>query len=521
MTNHIKLKTRPSLYLIFGAACIVGIVVAWINPGTIPFRGWLAGTLLTIICLLVLRWGWQITHSPTRIAWITMLAFFLRLAIGFTLFITLPLWGYDEEPPNNGYLYLDAYRRDSDAWLLASSKSSLLTAFSQEFATDQYGGLLSLSAGIYRFLSPDFHRPLLILIITSFGTALGVPFLWSAVKKRWDEPLAILTSWLFALYPESVILASSQMREPFLIGFSAVSFWGIVYWQSDLKKAIWAMLASTMILTFFSIRASAALITVVAVWFWLDHLQPKLTIKWQGIGWLAIGILTIAGIALGLNWLINTARWDLYLMETSSGRIQFELDAIGWQWRIPFIVSYGLLQPVLPAAIVYPGVTIMRIIAIFRSIGWYAILPPLAFAFFAVWKQKPLSERRVLAWFAIAVVTWTLISSIRAGGDQWDNVRYRAIFTTWMALMAAWGYLHAKKNHSAWLKRFYWVECIFVLVFLQWYLSRYFRLFGRLRFWHMILLIITLSSITLFIGWWVDARKKNKQASLPRTHKPQ
>ena len=118
------------------------------------------------------------------------MSFALRLVIGIILFAALPVYGYDEAPPNNGYLYLDAYARDTDAWQLASSGDSLLTAFQNEFRTDQYGGLLSLSAAIYRTFSPDAHRPLLILILTSFFTSLGLPFLWKAISTRWDEKTA-------------------------------------------------------------------------------------------------------------------------------------------------------------------------------------------------------------------------------------------------------------------------------------------------------------------------------------------
>ncbi len=75
-------------------------------------------------------------------------------------------------------------------------------------------------------------------------------------------------------------------------------------------------------------------------------------------------------------------------MESSSGRVQFELDAIGEQFRIPFLVLYGILQPVLPAAIAYPGIAIMRVIAIFRSTGWYLIAPPLLISLFFIPREK-------------------------------------------------------------------------------------------------------------------------------------
>ena len=104
--------------------------------------------------------------------------------------------------------------------------------------------------------------------------------------------------------------------------------------------------------------------------------------------------------------LINSARWDLYLTEASSGRIQFELDAIGNQWRVPFIVAYGLLQPVLPAALTYPGIPLMRAIACFRAFGWYLLFPAIIFSFFAALVNKAVRDRRILIWLGVLLLIW-------------------------------------------------------------------------------------------------------------------
>ena len=57
-------------------------------------------------------------------------------------------------------------------------------------------------------------------------------------------------------------------------------------------------------------------------------------------------------------------------MESSSGRIQWEVELLGEQFRSLFIIAYGMVQPVLPAAIMYPGIPINRAISIFRASGW-------------------------------------------------------------------------------------------------------------------------------------------------------
>jgi hypothetical protein len=519
--NNQKLKSLFPFLLCLVGGLLIGLGVAIFNPGRIPINGFLAGTILGSICLGALFLSWKLFIGTRLLAICMGIAFLLRLILGFGLTALLPIWGYPEESPQHGYLYLDAYQRDMDAWHLAQSHESLATAFGEEFSTDQYGGLLSLSAAIYRGLSPDAHRPVLILLLTSLFPALGIPFLWKAIRMRWNEKLATLSVWIFALYPESIILGSSQMREPFLIGLSAMACWGVVIWKQNRRTSISILVLSMAGMAFFSWLAAAAIFMVILIWFWFDNIHPYLKSSQQKIGWLMFTIIAVTAFAISLNWLINSARWDIYLMETSSGRIQFELDAIGNQWRVPFIVTYGLLQPVLPAAIAYPGIALMRVIACFRASGWYLLEPAIIFSFIAALKTRVSRDKRILLWFNAAFLLWVLISSIRAGGDQWDNVRYRAIFTTWMTVISAWGFIKAKEMLSPWLKRFFLVEGVFVLIFLEWYLSRYYTYlyFGRMRFWLMVLVIISASAAILIGGFLIDYLKTKKTAKLDHKEK--
>ena len=268
----------PVLLCIVGGS-LIGIGVAILNPGRIPLRGFLAGTLLGSICIGALFLSWKWSKGTSLLAICLGIAFLLRLMLGFGLTALLPVWGYPEESPQHGYLYLDAYYRDMDAWHLAQSHESLATAFGKEFYTDQYGGLLSLSAAIYRVFSPDAHRPVLILLLTSLLPALGIPFLWKAVRTRWNEKLATLSIWIFALYPESIILGSTQMREPFLIGLSAIACWSVVEWNHNHRNSIIALILSMAGIAFFSWLAAAAIFAVIITWFWFDNIFPYLIIS--------------------------------------------------------------------------------------------------------------------------------------------------------------------------------------------------------------------------------------------------
>lgn len=515
MDKNVKSNQVKVLLLSVSAGLITGVLVGWLNPGGRPMVAFVGSFVLAGISTWLLAISCcKLEINPVgKLA--TALAFGLRLLIGIILFITLPIYGYDEAPPNSGYLYLDAYERDSDAWELAASGQSLAVAFQNEFATDQYGGLLSLSAGIYRLLSQDAHRPLLILILTSFFSALGVPFLWRGIKDRWGEKTAKASIWIFALYPESIILGASQMREPILIGLSAVAFWGLLQWRKNQKSSVFALTLSTLLMVFISVKAAAAILVCLAVWFWLENLLPTIHKKWR---WLSYGLVVLAvitGIFLSWNWLVDSSKWDLYLMESSSGRIQWEVELIGERFRAPFIIGYGLAQPVLPAAIIYPGLPITRAIAIFRSAGWYLLVPVLVSGFILIWKLLRKEDRNILLLGFIITLAWTFISSARAGGDQWDNPRYRSIFLVWMVLLGGWSWVETLQQRSPWLWRLLFLEIVYIGFFIQWYLSRYYALFKRMDFWPMVRLLGGIGVVIIFGGLvfdliynWVSRKKE-------------
>jgi hypothetical protein len=499
-----KNKTIRYLFIVFSSAVLVGIVVAILTPGQYPMVGFLSAFFLTALGSLFLALVCDRLKVSRLAAILTAISFAIRLVVGVFLFTALPVYGYDEAPPNNGYLYLDAYSRDTDAWQLASSGESLLTAFQNEFRTDQYGGLLSLSALVYRVLSPDAHRPLLILILTSFFTSLGLPFLWKAVGSRWDEKVANTVGWLYALYPESIILGASQMREPILIGLSAITFWGVAEWDHSRKNSILALSLSAAGMAFISIKAVAAILLGMAIWFLLENIFPHVEKKWRTLSSILLVLVIFIGLFLSWGWLVDSAKWDIYLVGSASGRLQWEVELIGEKYRTPFIIGYGLAQPVLPAAIVYPGIPIMVAISIFRALGWYLLVPLMLSGFLLMWKNQSRENKIVLLLFFILALVWTFISSARAGGDQWDNPRYRSLFLIWMVFLAGWSWVETLRRRSPWLWRFLLLEVIYIGVFIQWYLSRYYGLFKRMDFWPMVRLLGITGIVVIFGGLVFD-----------------
>ena len=183
------------------------------------------------------------------------------------------------------------------------------------------------------------------------------------------------------------------------------------------------------------------------------------------------------------------------------------------EWvRLPFVLTYGILQPVLPAAIIAPTAPIMKLIYLLRAAGWYALLPILILSFGAgadsgVEKERAVSNRSLTLWLALLVWTWILLAALRGGGDMWDNPRYRTILFLWQAILAGVVWVWWRATRSAWLLRVVLCEVVFLALFLQWYTSRYLLWGGTLDFPIMVALIVGLWAAILLGGWWQDQRR--------------
>jgi hypothetical protein len=217
------------------------------------------------------------------------------------------------------------------------------------------------------------------------------------------------------------------------------------------------------------------------------------------------------------EWLERAAKWDAYQLERDSGWIQKLFDSMPEWMRLPFVVVYGILQPVLPAALVAPTVPIWKVIYILRSLGWYLLLPALIMSFGAgagreTEKTRNHTERRrsIILWLSVLTWTWILLAALRAGGDAWDNPRYRTILFVWQAILAGYVWVWWRETRNAWFFRVVLCEAVFLLVFTQWYANRYFHWGGQLPFAVMIALIAGLWVAILGMGWWRDHKRITK-----------
>ena len=270
-----------------------------------------------------------------------------------------------------------------------------------------------MSAFIYRYLSPDAHRPLMLVLVSAFMAALGLPFLWKAASQQWGMKIALASGWVYALYPESILLGGSAMREPYLWAFSAFALWGFVnsgvlelapanpdstHRASELfNSRVWLALG---IVGMLFVSPVVALVTLVIFAGWMYFASERGRISWWMVAVVAavfvagLFILSSAldrqgnlggGTPIGVinNFMREAVKWDVYQLERGSGWVQKLFDEMPEGLRLPFVMVYGVLQPVLPAAIVEPTTLIWKIIAILRALGWYAMLPVLTMSFVA------------------------------------------------------------------------------------------------------------------------------------------
>jgi hypothetical protein len=328
-----------------------------------------------------------------------------------------------------------------------------------------------------------------------------------------------LASWFLVLYPDGILYTSSQMREPFILGLSMIAFWAVMRLLSKKVRVLAPLFVSLALITVISSRIAAIVFFFLLMLFLLENM-PRLSANAQKFTWILLPVMMLLFLLASWAWLQSSAEWDMLLTERGSGWVAKVIEEIGQQYRIPFLVMYGIAQPVLPAAVAEPTLPLWKVINIARSGGWYLLAPLLAYAGFTILKVKDRNERRVWIWMAAFSLAWIVIASARAGGDQWDNPRYRANMLPWLVLTAGWAVRQAVLNRDAWLPRLLLVEAVFLGFFTNWYFSRYFLLWRRMFFWEMIAWIAGLTALILLGGLGYDVWKKQRKKAKENADSP-
>ena len=247
------------------------------------------------------------------------------------------------------------------------------------------------------------------------------------------------STWIFALYPESILLGASAMREPYLLTFSAFALWGFVvlFHPPETTRLVvenrregWLWLGLGL-LGMLLVSPAVALVTIVILAGWVYFTNEGREISWKGI--VAVAAVFILGLFLlssSLNrasqfdatsplhvindWLKLAVKWDAYQLERDSGWIQKIFDE-GPRWiRLPFIAIYGIFQPILPATLIHPTKLIWTSIGFLRGLGWYAILPLLILSFGAATGSASRKERNLILWLSLLAWIWILLAPYEA-----------------------------------------------------------------------------------------------------------
>jgi hypothetical protein len=507
------------------AAAALALALALLDKSLDTGRDWLAYFWVTLIGGAMVYGVWRAVGRERLAAPITAAA--LRLGVGVALMLLLPVVGYAaSEEHQSGYFYWDAQKRDVQAWGAAQSGAPLVVeAFSGKNWGDQYGGMLLLSAFIYRTFSPDFHRPFLILILNAAAAACSVLFTAYAVR-RWfgnrdfGSSLTDKSAWLMALYPEAVMLGATHMREAYLIPLLAMMLFGLARIQENRRDGwAWLLIAGFLQMGFSPLALVAGFVLLLGFWI----LQPGLVKDWRTL-WKPLAIfgcvVVIGGAVVLVTWsslpsLKGATPWESflfwmqkniayqgYLAERGSGILQDLQRWVGPQWAWLVTMVYGMGQPVFPAVVGDPDAAwIMRLTFFFRGAGWYVLALFLMYAAFSLWQARSEPRRLQLIWLLIFLWGWIAFTALIGGGDQWDTPRYRTFLLPWMTLLAAWAWQWALVQRDRWLWRWLAVEAFFVLSFMEWYITRYTLKFLHTGIREMVVLNLVVAGVILGSGW--------------------
>ncbi|GAB4579384.1 MAG: hypothetical protein Fur0022_21220 [Anaerolineales bacterium] len=527
-----KISSWPKKFFFFLALILLAFLLAWVSTGFEGVTGWESFWAVCALGIGILWAGLRSLRAESLPGWVTRLtvaAALIRLGAGALWFAGLPVWGHDTEVQNAGYVMSDAFQRDAAAWELAQADKPLTRAFSGYRAADQYGGLLFLSAAVYRFLGGDVHQPLQMVVLMAAISALAVPFTWAFARRLFDDEVAKWAAWGVALYPEAILLGSSQMREALMMTFAGMAFYGLArYWgegsgaggiaaprtlrlrvsphtsqslvsaqpSAQGASSFWGLgfvlLALALTLPFSPPLAVILLVMLGIVGLGMDDWRIVRNWRlWAVLGGAALVAVTAIGLGweriaamvdaerfetpweMVAYWVEISARWQARMTAGSSGVLQSVFDRTPEAVHLPFLLAYGVARPLLPAELLYSTVPMWWAIGVWRSLGWTILLGMLVYAPVRAVNAERGEQRNMLLGLSLAAWASILIATFWGGGDQWDNPRYRVAFCCVQIALAAWAGVAYRRAPDAWMRRAVAGVGIILAWFVPWYLDRY------------------------------------------------
>jgi len=485
---------------ILGGVIILALALylGYVSTGFSNFQGWVSFLWVLLISSGIVFIVWKLVGSEKPPLWLLTLVLvggLLRLGVGCLWSVYLPVFGHGTPAEQGGYVMGDAAGRDKAAWKLARSDQPLWNAFTDHRKVDQYGGMLFMSAAIYRYLGGENHQPLLIVVLGAACSALAILLTWTFTRRIWGEKVALIAAWGMFLYPEAVLLGSSQMREAFTITLVAAAFYGLARFSQERSKESLAWILTSFLLTLaFSTLTAVMLLGSLFLAALVMIKIGKFTLSQQRWFWLAlVGLLIVGlvGVWIALREVTPEritnpiAMLSWWLRKSSSLQAYFSKHASGWMQKIfkqtpewshlPMLLAYGVVQPFLPASLVAGSeAPIWQWVAIWRSVGWAFLLVFLVYALFLIFRRG--EERNIKRMLTVIVWLVILLAAFRGGGDMWDNPRYRATFACLQLALAAKVTVDASLERDPWLRRMFLVIGTILFWFVPWYLVRYYSL---------------------------------------------
>jgi len=505
-------KYFPKIAISIIVGLIISALFSWFSRA--QFLEVFPGSFILIsIGIFLLTLTFESNKKNNVLRWIIILGFIFRIILGMYLTINLPEIGYDEPTQNNGYLFKDAFNRDMQAWQVAKSDQPLFKILDGEFIYDQYGGLFIISTFVYKVFSPLTHNKFLVIFLAVLVSTIGISFIWKTLT--FNRQIQLFGTLIYTFYPDAILFSSSQMREPFLLGLSAILFWIVMNNEMGwMKKISRGLLISALILSI-STKIGIYIISFALIYILINRFPefPK-RIKSKKI--IFLGIIIVIGFGfVSFRWILDVGKWDAILALSGSGWIQQIFSQLPEFLHLPFITIYGLLQPVLPASIVEPTIPVWKFLGIFRSLGWFLLSPLFLYSFIYILRINEKHKKKEWVVFFVLIAFWILLSSLRAGGDMWDNPRYRLCLLVPMSILIGTSTSYALKTRDHWLLRFFVGQLVLNLFFLQWYISRYTNIWGKLDFSVMVGIIILINVLIFGHGIYFEIKaNQNKKENI-------
>lgn len=427
----------------------------------------------------------------------------MRVAFLIIVPLAMQLWGYPSDRNRIGLVETDALNATTKAWRAAQSNQPVLETWTQG-SGDNTGGITVMGVIMFRLFSSDQERALLLGLLAAAVSALTVIPTFRLANELFSERVAKVAAVIAAVYPEAVMLGALNVQQGYLallFGVELLAVAGLMLWKTSnsgklgvpgpVVAAIILVLSlvAMFLLSYQFFILAIFCVALFAVWL-ADPRRRIGRILWiaAGLGLLALIVLHVLSLRdlipsdsdylysqyhylYGLAW----AEYDK--MVVAGGGDLFQTVFVSIDRTVAFLLAalYGLLQPVLPAAIGHRNLTAQgggfwQALGIYRSLGWYLLLPVLIYG--SLKSLRGLISRKPEA--ILAVLFWGIafIGSYRAFGDQWDNPRYRFFAFVPMALLAAWAWVEWREKRDPWFLRIAIPFAVAVIGLTIWYLLR-------------------------------------------------